>query len=161
MGFKMKGFTYPGKSPAKAKPKISLDDELPESKKKVSEYATKSLKKPKKDLSEISNKLDNVKKTQDFLHKEHDIYKGKKLRLSGQVSKPDINVDWDKGPTVDAKTKASLRGDYKLGKKTTLSAGANVQNYAWDKGSFDSKTLKANPGDPTSQPFWAGVKINL
>ena len=163
MGFKMRGTTFYGKSPFKEKKSIVHKDTALDSSEKVDteRLRLKPKKKDDTDLSDISIKLDNVKKTKDHLFKEHDIYKGKKLSLKGQLHEPKANVGWDGGPTIDAKTKASFRGDYKLGKKTTLSAGANIQNYGYGKGSFNEKTLRANTASPESQPFWAGVKINI
>ena len=161
MGFKMRGTTFYGKSPFKEKKSIVHKDTALDSSKEVDSEIFKTKKKSDKDLSDISIRLDNVKKTKDHLFKEHDIYKGKKLSLKGQLHEPKANIGWDGGPTIDAKTKASFRGDYKLGKKTTLSAGANIQNYGYGKGSFNEKTLRVKTADPTSQPFWAGVKINI
>ena len=111
MGFKMKGFTYPGVSPAKKT-------------NEVSKHATKTIPKEKKEKSSID-------KTTDIITKPT-LYKGKKLTLKGKLSPGEgTEVGWDtKGkltpygsPTIDFKNKAGLTGQYKLSDKATLSGG--------------------------------------
>lgn len=105
MGFRMKGFNYPGKSPTKQK---------------VSEYATKVRPVEKKEPSSF----EQVKR---HLTKKHDIYKGKRLSLSGQVPEPKVGVSWKGGPKVGVTGRANLSGEYKLSKKSKLYGGVSYE----------------------------------
>ena len=122
----MKGFTYPGESPAKAK--ISLLSDIPKKEQKVVADLNAPEFKPKKK----EGKSDLTLAT-DFVTKPT-LYKGRKLTLRGNLNPGEgTEVGWDtKGkltkfgsPTIDLKHRAGLSGDYNLGKRTTLSGGVD------------------------------------
>ena len=110
---------------------------------KVSEFATKTKPKEKKEKSDLTLATDRITKPT--------LYKNKKLSLKGNIGIGEgSEVGWDEkggltpfgSPTVNFKNKAGISGQYKIGKNTTLSGGVD-----WATGK--------------SPQYKAGLKINI
>ena len=125
MGYRMKGPTFFNK-------KSPLKKDL-----SVSSLATnKKITTKSKDVSKLQDIGENISKTQSFLTKKHNIYKGKNLTLQGQVNAPKLDLRWNPqgsmtkygGPTFRISNSANLSGSYKIGKNTTLSGGVSYRS---------------------------------
>lgn len=130
MSYRMKGPTFFNK-------KSPLKKDPPNGGNKVSPQAANiKITTKSKDTSKLQDIGGNISKTQAFLTKKHNIYKGKNLTLKGQVNAPKLDVGWDPqgsmtkygGPTTKISNSANLSGSYKIGKNTTLSGGVNYRS---------------------------------
>ena len=71
---------------------------------------------------------DNASKTVNYLTKKHDLYKGKRLTLKGQVDAPKVKANWNSGnPNVKIGNSGNLSANYKLSKNISANAGVNFK----------------------------------
>ena len=112
--------------------------------KKVSEYATK---KPKIKTGEkgtsgkygviidrVKDAANNISEVANHVTKKHNIYKGKKLTLKGQVNMPDVKANWNSGnPNVKIGGSGNLSAKYNITKNISANAGINFNTRSGPK----------------------------
>jgi len=130
MAYKMKGHSLPGINQRVVSPMKKGE--------KVQEYATKEMKQRKREkdtsgkygaaIDKVKDVADNASKTVDHLTKKHNIYKGKRLTLKGQVDAPKVDASWNGGnPNIKVNNSGNLSANYKLSKNISANAGVNFK----------------------------------
>ena len=141
MAFKLKGFSGFGNSPIKKTGK-SIVARKSNPKNVYSPPA--KVEQKEKETSTLQDLSKNVSKISSHLTKKHNLYKGKKLSLRGQVNMPTISGAWNSGkPKISiSKPSANISASYKVNKKASIHGGVNYQ-----KGS--------------SPQYHVGLKLNI
>ena len=105
---------------------------------KVSEHASNKpkIKTGEKDTSgkygviidKAKDVAGNVSKVTDHITKKHNIYKGKRLTLKGQVDMPKVKANWNSGnPNVKIGGSGNLSAKYNITKNISANAGVNFK----------------------------------